>query len=198
MASSSQTRGWAAIILAGDATIRGLSPAAERLAGCSGGLLLGRPVTEILADRSVFDAARMLSAAREQGIWKGAICFRGARGEPLHSRGLLVPLRGEEPEGGFLLLIPEAQPETVPGEGILLETASRMRALAHRMNNPLAVVMGFAQLLLMEMPEGNPDREHVARMYAEMKRLAEAVEMLHDYAVSLEPVPEAGAGRKPP
>lgn len=197
MIPSSQSRGWAAIVLAADATIRELSPAAERLTGRRCALLLGRPVTEILAERSVFDAARMLAAARERGIWEGETFCRDASGAPVRGHGLLVPLQGEEPEGGFLLLIREALPGAMPAEGGLPETASRLRALAHRMNNPLAVMMGFAQLLLMEMPAGDPDREHVARMYAEMKRLAEAVEALHDYALSLEPVPQAGAGRGP-
>ena len=160
-------------------------------------MLLGRPVTEILAERSVFDAPRMIAAARERGMWEGEIYCRDAHGTPQRGHGLLVPLQGGDPEGGFLLLVREALPEAAPAEGSLLEAASRLRALAHRMNNPLAVMMGFAQLLLMEMPEADPDREHVARMYAEMKRLAEAVEALHDYALSLEPVPEAGGGRGP-
>lgn len=196
MNPSSQSRGWAAIVLASDATIRELSSAAEELTGrCA--LLLGRPITEILAERSVFDAARMIAAARERGIWEGEIYCRDAHGTPLRGHGLLVPLQGEEPGGGFLLLVREALPEAALAEGGLLQTASRLRSLAHRMNNPLAVMMGFAQLLLMEMPETDPDREYVARMHAEMKRLAEAVEALRDYALSLEPVPEAGAGRGP-
>ncbi len=190
MISFSRSCGWAAVVLAGDATIRGLSPGAQELTGNGIGALLGRPVSDILSDRSAPDAAHILAAARERGIWTGEIGLRDARGSEVRRRAMLSLLEGEEAEGGYLLLVRDDRARAASCADGAAGVSARLRAFAHRMNNPLAVMMGFAQLLMMEMAAGDAGRDHVARMYEEMRRLAEAVEELHEYALSLEPVPE--------
>lgn len=67
-----------------------------------------------------------------------------------------------------------------------LTVAADLRAFAHEMNNPLAVALGFAQLLILE--DGGTERTHssLERIHSELKRVAATVERLHAYAANLQ------------
>ncbi len=72
------------------------------------------------------------------------------------------------------------------GEAVRHEVGEELRALVHELNNPLAVMMGFTQLMLLNDPPEGKMQADLDKVYSEMKRVARAVEKLHAYAVSLQ------------
>jgi PAS domain S-box-containing protein len=198
MVALSQLSHCVVIFLSSDATICSLSPNAEQLTGYSPAELLGQPITWILADRSVFEVPQMMSSAREWGWWEGEIVHRDRSGKALSGRGFLTRLHGGgSTEEGFLLL--SASYSFLPAgaaDDDLHEVGAKLRMIAHHMNNPLAVMMGFAQLIMMQVPDDGKIRADMERIYAEMKRVTQAVEMLHTYAVSLQGELETTPGRE--
>jgi PAS domain S-box-containing protein len=192
MVSLSEPSHWVAIFLSSDATICSVSPNVEELTGYPAAELVGHPITQILADRSVFEMPQMMSSAREWGRWEGEIVHRDRSGKALNARGFLTLLCGRGgPEEGFLLLSTSSR--SLPAgvsEDYLHQVGDKLRMIAHQMNNPLAVMMGFAQLMLMEIPGDGRIRADLERIYAEMKRVTQAVETLHTYAVSLQREPD--------
>lgn len=94
----------------------------------------------------------------------------------------------------------EIEPGTAPGpsphdEQVLRrEVAKELRTLVHELNNPLAVMMGFTQLILLNNRCDGAVRADLDKVYSEMKRVARAVEKLHSYALSLQQRGLAGDG----
>jgi signal transduction histidine kinase len=66
--------------------------------------------------------------------------------------------------------------------------------ISHEMNNPLAVSMGFLQLLMLNDQCTGKIRTDLEKVRSEMGRLVLAVERLHHYAHSLQ---EASADSLP-
>jgi len=82
-----------------------------------------------------------------------------------------------------------------PGEAVLrCEVGKELRTLVHELNNPLAVMMGFTQLILLNNRCDGTVRADLDKVYSEMKRVARAVEKLHSYALSLQQRGLAGEG----
>jgi len=158
---------WLAVTFTGDAVVRGLSPNAEQITGYSAPEIVGRPLTQILADRSVFEVQQMMLAAREWGIWEGEIIHRDRGGRTFNARGFVSTLSGRGgPDDGFLLIstLPQILPEGGTNEQ-LHEVGTRLRSITHQLNNPLAVIMGFTQLILIELPPEGKVRADVERLY---------------------------------
>jgi hypothetical protein len=65
------------------------------------------------------------------------------------------------------------------------------------MNNPLAVMMGFAQLLMLDEQCSSRMRYDLQKVYAEMNRIAHSIEKLHAFALSLQNGNATTAGRRP-
>ena len=74
------------------------------------------------------------------------------------------------------------------------EVGKELRTLVHELNNPLAVMMGFTQLILLNNRCDGAVRADLDKVYSEMKRVARAVEKLHSYALSLQQRGLAGEG----
>ncbi len=66
------------------------------------------------------------------------------------------------------------------------EVGKHLRALVHELNNPLAVMMGFTQLIMLDGRCEPGMRADLEKVYSEMKRAAAVVERLHACALSLE------------
>jgi len=75
----------------------------------------------------------------------------------------------------------ELQHEASPGE-----IGRHLRAVVHDLNNPLAVMMGFTQLMLMDGRCEGQSRVDLEKVHSEIKRVAAVVERLHAYALSLQ------------
>ena len=184
---------WMAVTFSSDGRIASVSSSAESLIGYTPSELMGEPVTQILADRSVFAIPQMMDAANVRGGWDGEIVFRGRNGQALESRGTVSLLIGEQtvPSYSMMTFLRETN-EVWPPEGdeALYEIGTRLRSFAHEMNNPLAVSMGFAQLILMDAGCQGKTRDDVGKLFGEIQRIIQVVERLHGFATSLQSEPE--------
>jgi len=179
---------WMAVTLSTDGVIVSLSSSAEQLIGYSARELVGRPITQIMADRSVFEVPQMMESAKEWGCWSGEIYHRNRSGKQLTSRSSLTLLSGRNNENsGFMLVSVFAGRSEAAHDGSVdsAEISSRLRAFAHELNNPLAVVMGITQLMLLNSQCQGRIRSDLDKLFSEMKRVIQVVEKLHAYAISL-------------
>ena len=177
-----------AVTLSADGLIVSLSSNAEQLTGYSARELVGRPITQIMADQSVFEVPQMMESAKEWGCWSGEICHRNRSGKQLTSRSSLTVLSGRNNENvGFMLVSVFASQGAFSRDGSVdsAEISSRLRAFAHELNNPLAVVMGITQLMLLNSQCQGRIRTDLDKLFLEMKRVIQVVERLHAYAISL-------------
>lgn len=188
MRSFSESAQWMAVAMSSDGLIVSLSSTAEQLTGYSAHELVGRPITVILGDRSVFEISQMMKSASDWGLWEGEIMHRNRSGRSLRSHSSLTQLSAQRNDcAGFLLLSTLNQHLACGTSGAPLgEVAAHLREIAHELNNPLAVIMGFTQLILLDLRCEGKMRVDVERVYAEMKRLIQVVEKLHAYSVSLQ------------
>ena len=65
------------------------------------------------------------------------------------------------------------------------DVGSRVRALVHDLNNPLAVIMGSTQLLTLNSRCTGKMRADIEKLYSELEKVVQVVEKLHGYAFSL-------------
>jgi PAS domain S-box-containing protein len=175
-----------AVTFSKDGLIASLSSTAERLTEYEAQDLVGRPITHIMADRSIFQMTHMMDSALRRGCWEGEIAHRSRSGKCFNARCTLRPLAGGgETVWGYLLLSTAASPQSCEDSRIR-EVASNLRVISHELNNPLAVIMGFAQLIMLNTRCEGQLRSDMEKVYAELKRVIQVVEELHSYAVTLQ------------
>jgi signal transduction histidine kinase len=187
---------WLAATLSLEGYITSLSPGSEQFIGYSATELAGKLLTHILGDSSISDVPQILAAASQWGYWEGEIVYRTRKGKSCRARGTLFLLTGsEENAGGYLLLSNPHNPLVghTQADSEVSEVGERLRVFAHDLNNPLAIVMGFAQLLLMNSGCQGNLRTDVEKLYSELKRLIQVAENLQKYAISLQEKPVRAA-----
>jgi signal transduction histidine kinase len=157
---------WLAAALSADALIVSLSASAEQFTGYSAQELVGRPITQILADHSAFEMPQILNAAR------GAVTSLAGNGN--------LP-------AGFLLVSNLKRTPSMDAcdSAIVADIAASLREFVHDLNNPLAVVMGFAQLLELDSNCNGKVQADIEKISEELKNIVRIVERLHGYAISL-------------
>jgi len=174
--------------LSPEGLIASLSSSAEQFTGYSAGELVGKPITQILADETAFEMPKALDSAKEWGHWEGDVVYCTRSGEPLAARGALASLsgKGRVPDCYLLVSTLNAPSEVKECHNpAVADIAADLRSFAHDFNNPLAVIMGFAQLLVLDPGCRGKIREDVEKLYSELQNVARIVEKLHDYAISL-------------
>src|SRR5438093_4517575 len=142
---------WMTLTFSPDGLVTSISQGAENLTGYSAQELVGKPVTEILGDRSVFEISQIMDSAREWGSWDGEIVHRDRNGRSLDGRGSLCVFTGRTGNNlGYSLTTILNESVTADGacESALVEVVGKLRLFAHELNNPLAVVMGITQLVM--------------------------------------------------
>jgi nitrogen-specific signal transduction histidine kinase len=192
MQQNVQSGSFIAITFSPDMLISALSLEAEHWTGYSARDMVGRPITQLLDDRCAFEVPRMIECARKSGIWEGSLVLVNRSGEPLCSWGNVSTLAGSgRSDPGFLLvsaLSHQAAP-TAEERTALQQAGAKLRELSHEMNNPLAVLMGFMQLVMLNPQCSGKVRADVETMYSEMNRLVQVCDRLHRYAISLQEEP---------
>jgi PAS domain S-box-containing protein len=179
---------WLAATLSPDALITSLSYGAEQFTGYSPQELVGRPITHILSDSTAFEMTRILDAANQWGHWQGEIVHSTRGGKSLDARGTLSSLAGSGNRSAGYLFISNLNTASARDECedvFLAEVAGKLRAFAHDLNNPLAVMMGFTQLLILNNNCQGTVRGDVEKLYTELKRVIQVVEKMHQYAMSM-------------
>jgi PAS domain S-box-containing protein len=193
MRSVTYSSNWIAVTLSSNAVITSLSPSAEQFIGYAPNELVGCPITQILADRTTFELQRILNLAKDWGHWTGEIVHRTRSGKSVEARAALSLLTGRENSSSGFLLISNLD-MSKPAEGSksdLEDVGAKLRMFAHELNNPLAVVMGFTQLLTLDTGCQGKTRKDIEKLYAELKQVAQVVEKLHTYAIALHGKPQS-------
>jgi signal transduction histidine kinase len=188
MQSFSGSFRWLAACLSPEALITSLSPGAEQFTGYSAQELAGFPVTQILADSSAFEVPFYLKTAKEWGSWEGEIVHRGRGGNFLKAHGTLTMLASREGHHCGYLLISNFDASPMFGKNDNLtatEIAAKLRIIAHDLSNPLAVMMGFTQLLILDENCPGKIRMDLEKLYSELQRVIQVVDRLRGYAISL-------------
>jgi nitrogen-specific signal transduction histidine kinase len=179
---------WLAATLSPEALITSLSSGAEQFTGYSAQELAGMPVTRILDDSSAFEVPFILKSAKEWGSWGGEIVHRDRGGNLLKARGTLTVLGSREGYQCGYLLISNFDSLSAPAgkDGtIATDIAAKLRVIAHDLNNPLAVMMGYAQLLILDENCPEKIRTDIEKLYSELQRIIPVVERLRSCAISL-------------
>jgi signal transduction histidine kinase len=114
--------------------------------------------------------------------------FRNSEGKELDVRATIFSLF--DPSGqlcSFALnaaLVEKLSSDETRGE--TYQVGARLRTSSHELNNRLAVIMGFAQLIMLDKRCQGSMRSHAEKAYAEIQRVVQLVEDLHHYALSLQ------------
>jgi nitrogen-specific signal transduction histidine kinase len=188
MESHANAPQWLAATLSAEMLITSLTSGAEQIIDYSAQELVGRPITHILADPSVIALPQILHAVKEWGHWEGEMVHRARGGGFTKARSMMTLLAGNGNLESVYLLISNLNEPSDFGEceiPALTEVAANLRTLAHDLNNPLAVIMGFTQLLVLDTNCQGRIRGDIEKIYSELKRVAQAVERLHGYALTL-------------
>jgi PAS domain S-box-containing protein len=187
MRSLHEPAGWMAVTLSSDGLISLVSECTEQMTGYAARELIGRPITEILADDSAFQVPHMMDAALESGCWEGEVVYRNRSGLHLTAGSQLLTLSSQEKlKCGFLLTCRISSDSDLPSVFPDLGAGRRLQIFTHEVNNPLAVMMGFAQLLLLNPECRGKVRADVEKIFGELQRVIQTVENLHEYALSLQ------------
>jgi PAS domain S-box-containing protein len=179
---------WLAITLSTNALITSLSPGAEQLIGYSAQELVGKSIVHILEDNFAFEVPQILKTTTEWGFWEGDIVHRMRGGRRLDARGMVSSLAGKEHGSDGYILLSSLNQSLVLNDGetsAVTEIADMLRRYAHDLNNPLAVIMGFTQLLALNEDCHGQMRQDLDKLYSELKRVIQIVDRLHGYAHSL-------------
>lgn len=190
---------WLAATLSEEAFITSLSYGAEQFTGYSPQELVGRPLTQILSDTAAFDLTRILDAVNQWGHWQGDIVHSTRSGKILEARGMLSLLAGAGNRSTGYLFFSDLNTASVLdqcGDAALTEVAGKLRAFAHDLNNPLAVVMGFTQLLILNKNCQGTVRDDTEKLYSELKRVIQVVEKMHRYAMSMYQRPRENSSKR--
>ncbi len=179
-----------AVTFSAEGLILSLSSNAEKITGYSTQELIGWPITHIMADRSVFEMSQMLASVKASGHWEGGLIYRDRSGNSLDTSSKLTLLAGSEKTSQEYLLV--STPDRMESrrsrqdESELGDVGAKLRAFAHELNNPLAVMMGFSQLIMLDPSCGGKVRADMDKLYSELQRVAHVAEKLHSYAVTLQ------------
>ena len=190
MAIACLTR-WLVVTLSPDAVITSASMSAEPLTGFSLQELVGRPVIDILDDESAFALSRILETATENGFWEGTITHRTRNGERLSASSMISSSVGMD-NSRYLLVSNLCDSQTADeGSRTAVEgIADMLRGYTHDLNNPLTVMMGFTQLLMLNESCTEKVKGDLEKVFAELQRVIGMVGEMHQYAYSLYKSPQ--------
>jgi PAS domain S-box-containing protein len=158
---------------------------AERLYGWSAAEVLGRPVVEVTpAQETAEEAAAIMARLLEGDSWRGEMRVRRKDGTAFVAEVTDSPVRDAT---GRLTGVVGVSHDVTERRRLedQLRQAQKMEAVgrlaggvAHDFNNLLTAIKGYADLLLDDLPEGNPARDDVAEIRAAAQRAAELTRQL--------------------
>ncbi|CAN5251756.1 hypothetical protein BH09GEM1_BH09GEM1_15710 [soil metagenome] len=160
----------------------------ERGVGRHRASLIGQRFTELLDPRDLPAAERLLTETFEGARSRGALRYRGEDGEVRHGSVITSPVLEGDEIVGALGIMRDVTDEHRLAEQLLQQeklvaVGQLVSGVAHELNNPLAGVMAFAQLLLTRPTSLDDDARRAAEtIHHEAKRAAKIVSSLLTFA----------------
>ena len=203
-----------------DGRIHDVNKSAVQLLGYARDDLIGRSIIDLYADtpagkekaqqlnqriragEEVYDEEMEMRRADGSSVWVSLTVqlVRDAQGQPIGRRGLVLDttgrklaeeaLRERERERAQALEQLQVAQQQLIQSGKLAAMGELVAGVAHEINNPLAAILGYTQLLLRG-DSGEKDRGRLERVLAETERVARIVQNLLSFARQQKPEWEA-------
>jgi two-component system NtrC family sensor kinase len=159
----------------------------ERASGIGRAALLGTPFIALIDSRDQSAADQALAATFSGQRRRIELRYPAGDGEIRHCSLTLTPLMEAETVAGALGVVRDVTDEKRLAEQLMQQeklaaVGELVSGVAHELNNPLASVMAFAQLLLAAPPDEIPDREAIEAINQESRRAAKIVSNLLTFA----------------
>lgn len=160
----------------------------ERGVGRARASLIGQPFSDLIDPRDLPAAARLLAETFEGARSRGAIRYRGENGEVRDGSVITSPVLEGDAIVGALGILRDVTDEHRLAEQLLQQeklaaVGQLVSGVAHELNNPLAGVMAFAQILLTRPASLDDDARRAAEtIHNEAKRAAKIVSNLLTFA----------------
>ncbi len=164
----------------------------EVATGRSRDQLIGMPVFSLIDPRDQAAAKDVLRAALSGEFPRGQLRYNDGNGELRYGSLTVTPLTEGGSVTGILGIVRDVTDERRLTEQLvqqekLAAVGELVSGVAHELNNPLASVMAFAQLLLAAPPDVPPDRESIDAINQEARRAAKIVANLLTFARQHQP-----------
>lgn len=164
----------------------------EVATGRSRDQLLGTPVLALIDPRDRAAAKEVMRAGLDGQFPRGQLRYADGNGELRHCSLTVTPLTEDGVVTGLLGIVRDVTDERRLTEQLvqqekLAAVGELVSGVAHELNNPLASVMAFAQLLLAAPADIPPDREAIDAINQEARRAAKIVANLLTFARQHQP-----------
>ena len=172
-----------------DGRITLVNPAALRLLGCASAELIGRPASELFDSQdAIFSGAQREKLAREGALHDLSASLVAKTGEktPVLVSGAVLRAK-DGAVTGFIATAKDMSGvrklEARMRQSEKLSAVGQLAAgVAHEINNPLAVILGFAQGMARECPPGGPLELPITSIVREAVRCKSLVQDLLTFA----------------
>ena len=164
----------------------------ERASGKSRGELIGTPFSALVDPRDQPATARAVEETLTGQRRRVQVRYPAADGEVRHCSLTLTPFGDGEGDMGALGVVRDVTDEHRLAEQLMQQeklaaVGQLVSGVAHELNNPLASVTAYAQLLLAAPPGAVQDRQAIETINQEAKRAAKIVSNLLTFARQHQP-----------
>ncbi|MEO6878690.1 MAG: PAS domain S-box protein, partial [Gemmatimonadaceae bacterium] len=175
-----------------DGMLTAVNRSLERMTGAGRDVLLGTPFASLIDLRDVAATNDALGDAFADVGRRVDLRYADAGGETRYCSLTLTPLSEDGVVGGALGVIRDVTDEKRLADQLLQQeklaaVGQLVSGVAHELNNPLASVMAFGQLLLAAPEDGPHDRRAIEAINQEAKRAAKIVSNLLTFARQHQP-----------
>jgi PAS domain S-box-containing protein len=171
-----------------DGRFTAVNPSMERALGLGRGALIGAPLARAVDPRDVAVAEQLLRQTLEGQRCKGAVRYRAADGSVRQGAVITAPVFEDGVISGALGIMRDVTEDQRLAEQLLQQeklaaVGQLVSGVAHELNNPLAGVMAFSELLLASGAVHDPDaRFAMETIHHEAMRAAKIVSHLLTFA----------------
>ncbi|HEX2675635.1 MAG TPA: PAS domain-containing protein [Polyangiales bacterium] len=139
------------------------NPAFDKLSAYRDASLIGKPVVEVLEPPTA--AREILDVLRHEPQWQGELGIRQRTGRVIPVDLTVAPAIEIEPHASHFVLVARRAESSTTSPSALLETIGHLAAeVAHDFNNQISVVLNYTFILLRQLGNESPLKQHVPQM----------------------------------